>query len=46
MFQMLYGDEQMLIDMNREFFGVTRKLDKAADSNTLSVFYPMRKVIK
>lgn len=42
MFQMLYGDEQMLIDMNREFFGVTRKLDKAAGSNTLSVFFPMK----
>lgn len=42
MFQMLYGDEQMLIEMNREFFGVVRKLDKAAGSNTLSVFFPMK----
>lgn len=42
LFRMLYGDEQMLIEMNREFFGVTRKLDKAAGSNTLSVFFPMK----
>lgn len=42
MFQMLYGDEQMLIDINREFFGVVRKLDKAAGSNTLSVFFPLK----
>lgn len=42
MFQMLYGDEQMLIEINREFFGVTRKLDKAAYSNTLSVFFPTK----
>lgn len=42
MFQMLYGDEQMLIDMNREFFGVIRKLDKAAGSNALSVFFPLK----
>lgn len=42
MFQMLYGDEQMLIEMNREFFGVTRKLDKAAGSNTLTVFFPLK----
>ncbi|ATS93579.1 hypothetical protein P1A145kb_p179 [Pectobacterium phage DU_PP_I] len=42
MFQMLYVDEQILIDMNREFFDVTRKLDKAEGSNTLPVFFPMK----
>ncbi|MGX4995955.1 hypothetical protein [Enterobacter hormaechei] len=42
MFKMLYGDEQMLIDMNQAFFGAIRKLEKAAGSNTLSVFFPMK----
>lgn len=40
LFEVLYGDEHILIQMNREFFGVVRKFDKAAGTNTLSVFYP------
>lgn len=42
LFEVLYGDEQILIEMNQEFFGTIRKLDKAAGSNTLSVFFPLK----
>jgi hypothetical protein len=40
LFQVLYGDEQILIDINREFFGITRKFDKAVGNMTISTFYP------
>lgn len=40
LFQMLYGDEQLLIDINKEFYGTIMKYNRAAGSNTTAIFYP------
>lgn len=45
LFQVLYGDEQILIDMNREFFGIVRKYDKAAGNNQVSIFHAAKEGI-
>lgn len=42
LFKMLYGDEQLLIDINKEFYGTVMKYNRAAGSNNVAIFYPVK----
>lgn len=42
LFQMLYGDEQLLIDINKEFYGTVMKYNRAAGANNVAIFYPVK----
>lgn len=40
LFQVLYGEEQALIEMNKAFFGVIKKFDRAVNNLSIQIVYP------
>lgn len=42
LFSMLYGNEQILIDMNKELYGTIMKYNRAAGANNVAIFYPVQ----